>query len=270
MSGDLTIRSLYQPLQPALRQADDTISYREWLPDIRLQPYVYCYWQLKTREPLAEAFSYRVVADGCIDIFTECHRPEQSFITGFSGRYTAFSLGHAFHYTGIRFLPAMLPVCFPVKASELSYDTLALDTVLPEIATFFKERFHCLMSEMETITLLDSYLLRHMAAMRPREDHRMMEAVSLILEQAGTLPVAQLGRGISTRQLRRLFEHYIGDTPKVFSKVVRFQNLLLADPAFHSLRRSKRFFDLGYYDQAHFIKEFQQLYGLTPGQVFRD
>lgn len=77
-----------------------------------------------------------------------------------------------------------------------------------------------------------------------------------------------LNTGISSRQLRRLFDFYIGDTAKTFSKVVRFQNILRANPSSQSLRQNKLFFDVGYYDQAHFIKEFKNFYGVTPSKAF--
>ena len=82
------------------------------------------------------------------------------------------------------------------------------------------------------------------------------------------LEVEKLDMGISARQLRRIFEFYIGDTAKTFSKVVRFQNLLRAKPSTQSLQHDKLFFDLGYYDQSHFIKEFKNCFGTTPGKAF--
>ena len=73
--------------------------------------------------------------------------------------------------------------------------------------------------------------------------------------------------GISRRRLQRLFKFYIGDSPKTFSQVVRFQQILSAKRSLERLKKEKIFFDAGYYDQAHFIKEFKTFYGTTPGCV---
>ena len=70
--------------------------------------------------------------------------------------------------------------------------------------------------------------------------------------------------GISQRQLRRMFDFYIGDSPKTFAKVVRFQNILMSKPSVQSLKSNKLFYDIGFFDQAHFIKDFKYMYGLTP------
>ena len=90
----------------------------------------------------------------------------------------------------------------------------------------------------------------------------------MLMEGQGNLKLGtDLDLGISQRQLRRLFQFYIGDNLKTFQKVVRFQALIRAKPSLQSLRENRLYFDLGYYDQAHFIKEFKTLYGLTPKEA---
>lgn len=263
------IRQLYTPLQPAVRKPSEGVTYREWLPCGVLQDYIYCYWELRSLRRLDEGFAYRVVADGCIDIFFELDRPEAHFVMGFSSQYTAFDLDPSFHYIGIRFLPAMFPQLFRVDAAGLSNRYEALDAVLPHTAAFIRSTFHQDMPPEFIRQHLDAHFLRVLAAADPYRDPRLYEAITIILARQGMLDVEQdLATGISLRQLRRLFTHYIGDTPKVFSKVVRFQSVLRAKPSLQSLRRSKLFFDAGYYDQAHFIKEFRNFYGLTPSKAF--
>jgi AraC-like DNA-binding protein len=93
--------------------------------------------------------------------------------------------------------------------------------------------------------------------------------MDIIVKSAGMAHLeSNINTGISARQLRRLFEYYVGDTPKTFSKIIRFQQILRAKPSVQSLRQNKLFFDAGYYDQAHFIKEFKTLYGITPAKAF--
>jgi hypothetical protein len=101
------IRNLYTPIQPTVLQTGNHVTYHEFLPLQELHPYIYCYWQLKTRAVLTEPFVYRVVADGCIDIFFELDKPDQSFVMGFCKQYTEFPLLNSFNYVGIRFLPTM-------------------------------------------------------------------------------------------------------------------------------------------------------------------
>lgn len=264
-----SIRQLYQPVQPTVKQTAAQVSYVELLPDPALQNYIYCYWQLHTSSPLQETFHYRVVADGCMDIFFELHQPQESFVMGFSSAYTAFPLSPTFHYIGIRFFPAAFPLLFNIAAAELTNRFETLSVVLPDTARFIASHFHPALTTAEIKHQLDQHFLPILLQKTLQQDRRFFNALHTILEQQGIVNIEkELATGISNRQLRRLFEHYIGDSAKTFSKVVRFQHILHSNPSPAYLRKHKIFFDAGYYDQAHFIKEFKTLFGLTPTQAF--
>lgn len=263
------IRSLYSPIQPTVKQSADNVTYLEFLPDIKLQPFIYCYWQLKTTQPLSEQFNYRVVADGCIDIYFELNNPQENYVMGFCKKFTEFPLDNSFNYVGVRFLPTMFPQLFGINAMELSNRYEHLHLVVPHLSDFITNSFNENQQQKEIKTLLDNYFLDQISKITFDNDSRLYGAIEIILKKLGVLDVEkELNTGISTRQLRRLFEFYIGDTAKTFSKVVRFQNILKAKPSSQSLRQNKLFFDVGYYDQSHFIKEFKNFYGVTPSKAF--
>ena len=263
------IRQLYNPIQPTIKQSADNVIYLEFLPDLTLQPYIYCYWELKTTQTLNAPFNYKVVADGCIDIFFELNKPEENFVMGFCKKYTEFPLDNSFHYIGVRFLPTMFPQIFKIDASELSNRFESLNIVIPKTASFITDNFNTQQNITQIKALFDTYFLEQVTKIKFNNDSRLYESINIILEKFGVLNIeTDLGTGISPRQLRRLFQFYIGDTAKTFSKVVRFQNILRAKPSTQSLRENKLFFDVGYYDQAHFIKEFKNFYGVTPSKAF--
>lgn len=263
------IRTLYSPIQPTVRQSADNVIYTEFLPDIKLQPYIYCYWQLKTAQQLAEQFNYRVVADGCIDIYFELTNPNENYVMGFCKKFTEFPLDNTFNYVGVRFLPTMFPQIFKINAMELSNRYEHLQSVVPHLSNFITNNFNAFQSKEEIISLLNTFFINHIAKTTFDTDSRLYGAMEIILKNYGMLDIEKdIDTGISTRQLRRLFEFYIGDTAKTFSKVVRFQNILKAKPSNQSLRQNKLFFDVGYYDQSHFIKEFKNFYGVTPSKAF--
>jgi AraC-type DNA-binding domain-containing proteins len=263
------IRSLYKPVQPTVSQASaDSVSYTEIMPAETLQPYIYCYWLLQTNQILDAPFVYRVVADGCIDIYFELSNPLDSWVMGFCKKYTEFPLAQSFKYVGVRFLPAMFPQLFGINASELSNKYTALADVLPKVAVFIADRFYGAATINEVKAVFDSYFISILDT-SAAPDNRFYDALGLILHHHGMVNVeTSLDMGISPRQLRRLFDHYVGTSAKTFSQVVRFQNILQAKPSVQSLRQNKLFFDAGYYDQSHFIKEFKTFYGVTPSHAF--
>lgn len=260
-----SIRHLYQPIQPSVRQsAKDDVGYYEYWPDTRLSSLIYCYWELKTVLPLQADFSYRVVADGCIDVLLEMHNPSASFVTGLATSYVEFPLGNQFHYVGIRFLPASFPLLFGVDASQLTNKFETLEAVVPALDRYLTGPFVESQARGSVKTALDQFFLQWLHNHALKEDDRVMNALQLILEHKGQIQLRQLNTGLSPRQLRRLFHFYLGESAKTFSKVVRFQQFLQARPSQQALKQEKLFYDVGYYDQAHFIKDFKHFYGMTP------
>ena len=263
------IRNLYKPVQPTVKTAHKVVKYREYLPHAYLQSYVYCYWELFTTESVKEPFVYRVVTDGCIDIFFDLEQSNKSFVMGFCKKYTEFPLEETFHYVGIRFLPTVFSQAFNVDASELSNQFQPLTYISSTTSNFLQAHFTPEIPSIEICTQLDDYLLDIINVQTFNMDGRLYDAIDIILRNFGVVNLKEdIDTGVSQRQLRRLFKYYIGDTPKSFSKVVQFQNILRAKPSSQSLRKNKLFYNFGYYDQAHFIKDFKNFYGVTPSKAF--
>ncbi|MEM7573955.1 MAG: helix-turn-helix domain-containing protein [Bacteroidota bacterium] len=257
--------SWYHPVQPTLEHSgQESVSYLEIVPDWRLQQQIYCYWELKTIQPLDADFVYRVVADGCIDWLVELHQPDDIYVAGLSTEYLEFPLGPSFRYLGIRFLPAGLTQLYPLNASLLTNRFERLDAVLPQAAAELSGRFKLEQELSDMLAILNAYFCGQLTNFKQPLDTRVKAALEEIHRSAGQLELDRLDIGLSPRQLRRLFQQQLGTSPKRFSKIVRFQQLLQAKPSVQSLRANKLFYDLGYYDQAHFVKEFRHHYGLPP------
>jgi AraC-like DNA-binding protein len=91
-------------------------------------------------------------------------------------------------------------------------------------------------------------------------------ALAAAVAAAGVTSVAELGEaaGASTRQVERLFSRFLGIAPKTLGRVLRFQTTLRAlmrDPGCTLAEVASA---AGYFDQAHFIKDFKRLSGGVP------
>lgn len=271
MQGIKALRKLYRPYQPTVGPSNTKVTYREFATSESLRDYIYCYWELKTTEQLASPFHYKVVADGCIDIFFDLRKAEDSFVMGFCKKYTEFPLSHSFHYVGIRFLPSIFTQLFKIDAKSLSDRYEHLKNLVPSAADYLQKNFHGNLMIEQIQSLFNEFFEQWVTSVEFEYDHRIYDALVEILKSKGTLNVeTDLNTGLSPRQLRRLFNYYLGTTAKSFCKVVRFQHILSAKPSKQSLRNNKIFFDVGYYDQAHFVKEFKNFYGVTPSKAFSD
>ncbi|MEW4923339.1 helix-turn-helix domain-containing protein [Algibacter sp. 2305UL17-15] len=265
-----SIKDYYRPIQPSTRKEGDSVTYQELVPDVSLENFIYCYWQLRTKQPLENPFIYRVVSDGCIDVFFNLNNPQESFVMGFCRKYTEFPIGTDFNYVGIRFLPSAFPLIFNSNAKALSNKDQELKFILPEMAKAIQQ--HIVPHQNFSIVSEKLHLIiaPYIVNKTFDFDKRFYNALNLIFKTSGNIETENgLDTGLSPRQLRRVFNFYVGTTPKAFSKVVRFQQFLNMKPSSQSLKAQKLFFDVGFYDQAHFIKDFKTFYGVTPSQAFR-
>lgn len=261
------IRKYFTPIQPSIQKGTKSIVYTEFHVHPQLKNYIHCYWQLNSNEKLSSPFKYKVVSDGCIDIFFNLKNGNNSFVMGFCKSYKEFSLGSEFNYAGIRFYPSIFPLLFGIPAKALSEKDQQLQDLLPELSDFIrsstKEEF------VRSIPKLDEFFCSICAVNKFSMDERFYQAYIEILRKKGNLKTEiELNTGLSSRQLRRLFNYYIGTTPKSFSQVIRFQYILNAVYLNRKMKEDKIFFDVGFFDQAHFIKNFTKFYGVTPNRAF--
>ena len=266
----MSIADYFRPQQRSIDfKTRKNVSYREITPSPDFREYIYCYWRLHSTVKLDYPFMYRVVSDGCIDILFETSQMDRVFITGFSTRFIEFDLGTDFNYVGVRFLPTGFPILFNLAASKFTNEFLDLSPFLPELTDSFKQIGSHELSLEHFKAAFDSIFKELIQTGIPvAPDPRVLNAMEEILSARGDVDIQSLDTGLSERQLRRLFKFYYGESPKTFCQIVRFQNILQSKPSMQSLKQNKIFYNLGYYDQAHFIKEFKNFYGVTPSQAF--
>ena len=264
------IREYYKPIQPTVSANNDDISYKESKPNKEIENFIYCFWQLKTQKPLKSDYNYRVVSDGCIDIFFNHKKPTENYVMGFYRKFVQFPIGEDFDYIGIRFLPSAFTHLFGVDAKFLSNKSQELNKILPNFSEWINSKIKQV-DLFENITkILNEKIIGFSKNQSIKYDHRFLDSLNLIFKRNGFLDTEKdLNTGLSPRQLRRIFNFYIGTTAKSFSNVVRFQHILNAKPSKQSLKENKLYFDVGFYDQAHFIKNFKTYYGVTPSEAFR-
>lgn len=263
------IKNYYKPIQPTIKSGNENIVYQEIKPNKEIEHFVYCFWQLRTQKQLNKPFIYRVVSDGCIDIFFDNNQPSENFIMGFCRKYTEFPIGKTFDYVGIRFLPSAFPLLFHVDAKTLINNSKELKFVLPDFSSWITLVLGESNLFEDSVSSLNEKLTSIIKEQTLRYDQRFINSLYLIFKKNGFLDIEKdLNTGLSPRQLRRVFNFYIGATPKAFSNVVRFQHILNAKPSRQSLKENKLYFDVGFFDQAHFIKSFKSFYGVTPSEAF--
>jgi AraC-like DNA-binding protein len=103
-----------------------------------------------------------------------------------------------------------------------------------------------------------------------QEDLYARQACRYIMQSEGEYTVAELVKliGFSERQLERKFKKQVGISPKILSRIVRFQKVLRMAQSSKTMTLVDAAVSCGYYDQSHFIRDFTKFSGDSPLKYF--
>jgi transcriptional regulator GlxA family with amidase domain len=91
-----------------------------------------------------------------------------------------------------------------------------------------------------------------------------------IQQSGGQLSICELceKEKISMRKLERSFNEVVGVSPKVYMRLVRFNRVFKLIQQ-EDLSKAESTYLCGYFDQAHFNKDFKTFSGEDPGTYFK-
>lgn len=154
---------------------------------------------------------------------------------------------------------------FRMPASEAENRDIALDCMWNAAANRMRERLLEAESIPEMFAIAAEVLMQQLA--RPLELHpAVVFAARRFSANPHTATVTSvLGAiGLSHRRFSQLFHDQTGLTPKSFCRVRRFQRVLRSIHIARAVEWTQIALDCGYFDQAHFIHDFQSFSGFTP------
>jgi AraC-like DNA-binding protein len=166
---------------------------------------------------------------------------------------------------GIQFQPGGSFPFFRMPADEAENAEIALDDLWRARVAELRERMLAAPSVRAMFRVLEQDMLAQLA--RPLEWH---PAVEYALYRIGRTPhIATVTSitdkiGLSPRRFIQLFRQQVGLAPKTFCRVRRFQRVLHKVHGMSEVEWAQVALDSGYYDQAHFIHDFQAFSGVTP------
>lgn len=161
---------------------------------------------------------------------------------------------------GISFKAGGAHFFFSDAVSSFSDRLIDLDLDWGPTATEFHHKLLELKSPESRIMLLEATLIAR--ACRPLVADRRLNWACHWLGQGMPVHRAAEKLGLNARDMISWFRQRTGLSPKLYSRICRFQNLITSDA--DEIRWSHLSDLYGYSDQAHMIRDFREFTGLTP------
>ena len=196
--------------------------------------------------------------------------PGSALVAGVAtGRWTRLLEGDSFAF-GVKFRPGGFRPFFGRAVSALTDRRLAVRDAFGDDDALL-ERVTACTDEHAMIGIVRAFLLARLPAADPQVDRVAALVAEIDADRSLVRADALAARhGMSLRALQRLFDDYVGVGPKWVINRCRLHEAVdrLADGA--AVDWTALALDLGYFDQAHFIRDFRTLVGRTPGEFARD
>lgn len=255
------------------------MEYNFILPQPQLAPFIKYYWTLQSDGK--SVITEKVHATGEPQIifhFGKSYREldpngntriqPQNLVCGQMTNFKDISSTGRTNLIGIVFQPFGLKPFLNIPISELTNNTVNFSDVqhhFRDLELQLPEKS----STKERIVLIEQQLQQYIHLSDFDHFRSIRYSISAIEQSIINLSIKNLNRkiGVSDRQQERLFQEYIGLSPKGFAKITRFMR------AVHRLKilptLTQVAYQSGFYDQAHFIHEFKSLTGMTPSAYRR-
>lgn len=250
------------------------------LPSARLRPFVQCIWQLTgdfsfnsdTFELMHPEGGWGFIFNlaGASVILNDSLYRSAVLVTGPGWQSMKFAVHGKADLVGIRLVRGMAAGISGQSMSALTgFYGAERDAGLPLETGRIAERLMLSTDICKRVSLLETWA-ETLFCRAACPNSRLMDALA-VLEQNYCLgsigSVAELS-AMGNRQLERYFRQWVGLTPKQFIRLQRVRNVcrMINHPQPTLQRLTDIAYASGYYDQAHFNRDFKQMVGMTPGE----
>jgi AraC-like DNA-binding protein len=235
-----------------------------------LQPYIDNYWFVSHAPGEEVKLRVQVFVDARADLIFNFGAPYRREIIGAGGAdhhrstYDAQRLvpirilqHGAVRIVGVRFHLGGVAPFTSVSLADWSGLTPPPEVVFGQKARDLETALRSERDIEAAVGLLDEFFLAMLSLDQPQAT--LERALSALVAEEGRTPMVRLAEVASSspRQLERLFGRGLGLPPKTVGRVLRFQNALrrlMTDPG---VPLGVVAVETGYYDQAHFIRDFR-------------
>jgi AraC-like DNA-binding protein len=186
-------------------------------------------------------------------------------LSGVHSQYAVLDATSLVTTISVQFKPGGAAPFLPMPASEVTNRAVELSTLWGDAAIDLREQLLAAPTPETKVHLLEHFLTRQ-AAWEQQPHPAVTFALASFQAGSARRSIAEVTAQLclSPKRFFHLFKEAVGLTPKAYCRVLRFQEVL----GLIERRQQASWADLahtsGYFDQAHFIHDFQAFAGLSP------
>ena len=171
---------------------------------------------------------------------------------------------------GIKFRPGGFRPFYGAEVAKLMDGSLAARDLFGAPAGRFEDEVFAAIDMDAMTAAAERLLLAHLPDVDANVE-RVAGLVAAIASDRSITAVEQLCErtGLNARALQRLFKNYVGIGPKWVINRYRLHEAIAQLQQGQAADWVELALSLGYFDQAHFIRDFRTLVGCTPAQYAR-
>lgn len=243
-------------------------------PREELKDLISHFW-IGTWDPMAQKANttYYVVANSLTEItfaFKGNNKHSDllfSSVQGHTHLPNQFSVAGFYHLIGVSFYSYAIPSVFNIPSSELTKELVSLNTFLGSTGTVLNEKIALANTTEERIGILSDYFISILKKQQ-LEDRLIIKAIAEIKKSNGIVKVDELASRfcLSQKQFGRRFKEFSGFSPKMYSRIIRFESVI--NNHSNTTNLTEMAHAAGYFDQAHFIHEFKSFTGYSPKEFW--
>jgi AraC-like DNA-binding protein len=160
---------------------------------------------------------------------------------------------------------------FRVPVRHFVNRSFNLEDILGKEIAAFGKRLTETDDLIQQVRMLDGFFLSYWICPGKKSSDPIDEALRQVLDSKGIITIKQLVRSVfmTSRTLERHFLEQTGLYPKMFTRIVRFSETIKLMQRSSPIEWAEFASNQGYYDQSHFINEFQFFAGCAPGRYVK-
>ena len=169
----------------------------------------------------------------------------------------------------VKFTPAGFHPYARFPISRLTNTTVGLRRVFGPEADTLERAIFSATTDRSRISIVESFLRARCP--EPDENVRLISGIVYAAADPAIVKVDDLVRrfGLSMRTLQRLFAPYVGVSPKWVIQRYRHHEAAARLAAEGPVEHAALALELGYSDQAHFVRDFKAIVGVSPAAYVR-